>query len=107
MEREMFIRVNDPQTFALAVFGLQESSWGFRFPNGIPITYDAARKWYRGNSKMLLHIFYNSITGKHEMQITTATIQKSYPQYRGKKLNIVDYADTTYQDYVDVFGEAA
>ncbi|MDD5980143.1 MAG: hypothetical protein PUC23_03425 [bacterium] len=43
-------------------------------------------KWYHGNSKPILHIFYNHINGKNELQLTTKTIIRTYPQYKNKEI---------------------
>lgn len=44
-------------------------------------------KWYHKNSKPILHIFYNNINGKNELQMTTKTIINSYPQYKNVKVH--------------------
>lgn len=46
--------------------------------------YNYFYKFYHGNSKIYLHIFYNNITGKNEIQFTNLTNIKSYPQYKNK-----------------------
>ena len=43
-------------------------------------------RWYHGNSKPILHIFYNSITGKNELQLATRTVIRTYPQYKNAKI---------------------
>ena len=43
-------------------------------------------KWYHGNSKPILHIFYNNINEKNELQLTTQTIIRTYPQYKKAKI---------------------
>jgi hypothetical protein len=43
-------------------------------------------KFYHGNSKPILHIFFNHINGKNEIQFTTQSITKTYPQYRNSKV---------------------
>ena len=40
------------------------------------------KKYYHGNSKMILHFFYNNITKRNEFDIGTKTIYRSYPQYK-------------------------
>ena len=45
-------------------------------------------KWYHGNSKPILHIFYNDINGKNELQLTTKAIIKTYPQYKKLKTHL-------------------
>lgn len=44
-------------------------------------------KWYHGNSKPILHIFYNDINGKNELQMTTKSIIRTYPQYKKAKFH--------------------
>lgn len=46
-------------------------------------------KWYHGNSKPILHIFYNDINGKNELQFTTKSIVKTYPQYKTAKFHAI------------------
>lgn len=41
--------------------------------------------YYHGNSKPLIHVFYNPITGKNEMQLTNLTTMRTYPQYKSVK----------------------
>lgn len=41
---------------------------------------------YHGNSKPLLHVFYNPINGRNEMQLTNLTNIRTYPQYRNVKV---------------------
>jgi hypothetical protein len=43
-------------------------------------------KWYHGNSKPILHIFYNDINGRNELQFTTKSIIRTYPQYKNAKI---------------------
>ena len=62
--------------------------WAIDFPNG-DLSFERAKSMFHRNSKLLLHLFHNDITGKDEMQVTTATIIKTYPQYKGKVLEIL------------------
>lgn len=78
---ESFVCVNDKRRFDSAIKVARE--YGYRFPNEniIPApTYEQSKKYFK-NAKLILHTFYNDIIGKKEMQITTAPIIKSYPQY--------------------------
>ena len=56
-------------------------SWGSDFLDIQP-SFEEARQWYHGNSKLLLHVYYNDINNKFEMQVTTLTTINSYPQYK-------------------------
>ncbi len=47
--------------------------------------YDYFYKFYHGNSGIYLHIFYNDINGKNEIQFTNLANIRSYPQYKNKK----------------------
>lgn len=58
--------------------------WGTSFPNCDDPTFDDAKSHYHGNSKLILQLFHNDITGKDEMNYGTKSIYKSYPQYKGK-----------------------
>lgn len=42
--------------------------------------------FYHGNSKPILHVFYNNITGKNDIQYTTQTVIKTYPQHKNAKI---------------------
>lgn len=44
--------------------------------------YEEFRKYYHGNSKLILHFFYNSITNRKEISYGTRTVYRSYPQYK-------------------------
>ena len=75
------IQVNDKKRFEAAVKVARE--YGYRFPNENIVpgpTFEQCKKYYK-NAKLILHTFTNDITGKKEIQITTAPILKSYPQY--------------------------
>lgn len=56
--------------------------WATDFPNHEP-TYKECKSFYHGNSKLLIHAFFNSITSKREFQVTTLSVLKTYPQYKG------------------------
>ena len=51
--------------------------------------YNDFYKFYHGNSQILIHIFYNDINDKFEIQFSNITNAKTYPQY--KKLKIYRY----------------
>ena len=62
--------------------------WGTDFPKYEP-TFDKAKGWYHGNAKLILHLYYNDIVDRHEMVVTTKTTLKTYPQYKGKTLEVL------------------
>ena len=62
--------------------------WGTDFPEYEP-TYDRAKTWYHGNSKLILHLFYNDINQRHEMVVTTKATLKTYPQYKGVEMEVI------------------
>jgi hypothetical protein len=48
------------------------------------------KRFYRfahGNAKPILHIFYNSITGKNDIEFTALTYLRTYPQYKNTKVH--------------------
>lgn len=49
--------------------------------------YETFKKYYHGNSKMILNFFYNDITNRKEISYGTRSVYSSYPQY--KKLKII------------------
>lgn len=44
--------------------------------------YDTAKNYYHGNAHIYIKTFYNTITGKNEMQTTTLSITKTYKHYK-------------------------
>lgn len=44
------------------------------------------KKHNHGNAKMILHFFHNQITGRKEISTGSATIYRSYPQYKNLKI---------------------
>lgn len=44
--------------------------------------YKEFRKYNHGNSKIILHLYHNSITGKDEISYGTKKSFQSYPQYK-------------------------
>ena len=45
--------------------------------------------FYHGNSRPILHVFYNNINGKNEIQYTTASVIKTYPQHKNAKIHLI------------------
>ena len=92
---DLFLRWHDTPTMAKVLKMLYK--YGFNFvcrPNlntAHPLHELKAEKetafysYYHGNSKPILHIFYNDITGKNDIQYTTESITKTYPQYKKAK----------------------
>ena len=62
--------------------------WASDFPD-TEISFSRAKRFYHGNSKLLLNLFYNDITNKKEMAITTMSVEKSYPQNKEKILEVL------------------
>lgn len=48
--------------------------------------YEEFRKYYHGNSKMILHFYYNHITNRKEVSYGTRSVYRSYPQYKNIKI---------------------
>lgn len=101
----ILVSVNTEEEYKKAVVAAVLSPWYFRFPVSQWPTYREAKSNYRGNSKLLLELFHNSITGNYEMQVTTAAVWKSYPQNTGKP-KIIRLNDLTYDYMLSVFGNA-
>lgn len=101
--RELYIRVNNEAAFNDAIYGAMVSPWLFK-PVGVkPPTFSEAKRYYHGISKLLLCLFYNNITKKHEMQITSKTVARSYPSTG--KMNITDWNDGIYGKLRETFGD--
>lgn len=105
MAKDIYIIIPNEQTYKQAVINAMLSPWLFAFPNRILPKYGEIKKCFHGNSKLLLHLFYNGITKCHEMQITTSAIEKSYPHIG--KLNIVNWEAVNYEMCCEVFGVSA
>ena len=73
----MLYDVNTKEKYEKRVNEMLEK--GYIFPNNAkPDSFECAKSCYHGNSKLLLHTFYNSITRKNEMQYTTKSVYLSY-----------------------------
>lgn len=48
--------------------------------------YKMFYQYYHKNSKIYLHIFYNNITGKNDIQFTNLVSFRSYPQLKNKPI---------------------
>ena len=42
---------------------------------------------YHGNSKPVLHIYYNSLNKRNELQLTTQSLIKNHPEYKRSKIH--------------------
>lgn len=83
----VLIRANTESDFKRVVANLKKLGyvWSTDFPNHEP-TFEECKGFYHRNSKLLIHAFKNDITNKSEMCVTTLSILKSYPQYKGEDL---------------------
>ena len=99
----LYINVNDAESYKSAITSAMLSEYMFSFPGNIIPRFCDAKKWYHGNSKLLLHMFYNDITRKYELSITTASVEKSYPQIKSVIARDLDSVDCFVLR--DVFGE--
>ena len=82
-------RANTKDDFNRVVANLKKLGyvWATDFPKHEP-TFEECKGYYHRNSKLLIHTFYNGITNRNEMNVTTLSVLKTYPQYKGKKLII-------------------
>ena len=80
-------RANTETDFNKVVSNLKKLGyvWATDFPNHEP-TFKECKSFYHSNSKLLIHTFFNDITGKHEMSATTLSALKTYPQYKNINL---------------------
>lgn len=81
---------NTKELFDRAVKNLKELGyvWATDFPNHEP-TFQEMKANLHGNSKLLIHAFWNSTLNRAEFNCTSKSILKTYPQYKG----IVDKID--------------
>ena len=80
----MLYDVNTKEKYEKRVNEMLEK--GYIFPNNAkPDNFEYAKSCYHGNSKLLLHTFYNSITRKNEMQYTTKSVYLSYTSIHSRK----------------------
>lgn len=79
-------RVNTERDFNRVVSNLKKLGyvWATDFPK--EPTFKECKGFYHGNSKLLIHTFYNNIINKNEMAATTLSVLKTYPQYKGINL---------------------
>ena len=79
-------RANTKTDFNRVVNNLKKLGcvWATDFPR--EPTFEECKRFYHGNSKLLIHTFFNDITNKSEMSITTLSVLKTYPQYKGINL---------------------
>lgn len=82
--------INSPMLFERRVRQAKANGyvWATDFPDHEP-TYEEMKSWYHGNSKLLLHLYYNDILNKLEMSVTTKAVMKTYPQYKGKIMEVL------------------
>ena len=99
----MYIRINNENDYMAAVRLAYVSDWMFAFPGNVIPKWAEIKKNYHGNSKILLELYYNDITQKYEMSITTRAIELSYPQI--KKVKPIAWDDITYDIMLEEFGE--
>lgn len=100
--KSVYIRIHDEKEYHDIIMGAMLSDWLFSFPGG-PTNYEQVRKNYHGNSKLLMRLFYNDITRKYEMQVTTASVEKSYPQI--KSIKAIDWSEASYEYVRGIIGE--
>lgn len=67
-------RLWDKRTYQAKANGFK---WATDFPNHEP-SFHEAKRFYHGNSKLLLCLSFNYITNRKEMRYTTRAIEKSY-----------------------------
>lgn len=81
---------NTEQNFNQAVKNLKELGyvWATDFSEHEP-TFKEMKSRIHGNSKLLIHAFWNDILNRPEFNCTTKSILRTYPQYKG----IVDKID--------------
>lgn len=94
-DNDILLNVNTLSQYNRAV-SFCRYHFGATFPgeNIVSYSFDRFKKHFHGNSKLLLHCFYNTITGKYDMQITTKTIEKTYKTKYDFVGNLTDYANT-------------
>lgn len=82
----VLIRVNTKDDFNRVVANLKKLGYVWATDFNHEPTFEESKRFYHRNSKLLIHAFKNDITNKCEMCVTTLSILKSYPQYKGKDL---------------------
>ena len=87
-KKDIFVPFNDRQTMDYLLNWFYEQ--GASFPNNIKM--DSWQAWgyfdtyAHKSAKPILHIFFNHITNKTELQLTYKTQILSYPQYKNFKV---------------------
>ena len=103
MKQDLYIRIIDEIQYKSIVVCCMISPWMFSFPNRIVPLYQEVKKYYHGNNKLLMHLFFNDITGSYEMQVTTESTEKSYPHINS--LHVVDWESVNYDFVASIFGD--
>lgn len=103
MKKDLYIRILDEIQYKAIVQSCMVSPWMFNFPNKTIPKYQEVKKLYHGNSKLLMHLYFNDITGLYEMQVTTASVEKTYPQI--KNLHVIEWQRMSYELAVSIFGD--
>ena len=87
---KIYYDVNDKESFDKTTKAFLEHGykWAADRPN-FTLDFETAKSYYHGNSKLLLDTFYNNIIGKYEIQVTTKSVIKSYPQYKNTKIKVL------------------
>ena len=87
---KIYYDVNDEESFNKITQAFLEHGykWAADRPN-YTLDFETAKSYYHGNSKLLLDTFYNNIIGKYEIQVTTKSVIKSYPQYKNTKIKVL------------------
>ena len=80
-------RANTETDFNRVVSNLKKLGfvWATDFPNHEP-TFEECKRFYHGNSKLLIHTFFNDILNRYEMSAATLSVLKTYPQYKSINL---------------------
>ena len=88
LHANMAMQFNEAVSFCKKYFNAS-----FPCENIVAYDFKKCKSYFHRNAKMLLHCFYNTITGKYDLQVTTKSIQKTY---KGEKYNFIgnltDYA---------------
>ena len=100
----VYVRVNNEEEYRKEVVSFMRSPWLFSFVGNTIPKFDEVKKHYHGNSKILIHAYFNRITKEHELQITTRATEKSCPSIP-RNFKVYNARELGYDDCIRIFGD--
>ena len=100
----VYVQVNNEEEYRKEAIAYMCSPWMFSFVNNTIPKFDEVKKRYHGNSKILIHAYFNRITKEYELQITTRATEKSIPSIP-RNFKVYNAGEPGYDDCIRIFGD--